>query len=107
MPLRLDLSDEGFEARFQSFLSEKRETEEDVIQAVKGILADVKTRGDAALVSFDGPARDILGLGHLAICGDLGGLDSLQGRACANAQHLFCVYAQGQSFAAIAHASPR
>jgi len=52
MPLRLDLSDEGFEARFQSFLSEKRETEEDVIQAVKSILADVKTRGDAAMVDY-------------------------------------------------------
>ncbi len=52
MPLRLDLNDNGFEARFQDFLSEKRETEEDVINAVKGILSDVKVRGDAALVDY-------------------------------------------------------
>ena len=35
MPLRLDQRDPDFDLRFTAFLSEKRETEEDVVAAVK------------------------------------------------------------------------
>ena len=52
MPLRLDRSDPDFEARFTAFLTEKRETEADVIDVVKAILADVRARGDAALIEY-------------------------------------------------------
>ena len=52
MPLRLDQRDPDFDLRFTAFLSEKRETEEDVVAAVKAILADVKVRGDAALIDY-------------------------------------------------------
>lgn len=52
MPLRLDASDVDFETRFVAFLSEKRETEADVVDAVKAILADVRKRGDTALLEY-------------------------------------------------------
>ena len=52
MPLRLDQRQADFEARFKAFLSEKRETEVDVIDTVKAILADVKQRGDQALIDY-------------------------------------------------------
>lgn len=52
MPLRLDQRQADFEARFKAFLSEKRETEVDVIDTVKAILADVKLRGDQALIDY-------------------------------------------------------
>ena len=52
MPLRLDQRQADFEARFKAFLSEKRETEVDVIDTVKAILADVKMRGDQALIDY-------------------------------------------------------
>jgi histidinol dehydrogenase len=52
MPLRLDQRDSGFEERFKAFLSEKRETEADVIDVVKAILADVRARGDQALIDY-------------------------------------------------------
>ncbi|MEX0695619.1 MAG: histidinol dehydrogenase [Rhodospirillales bacterium] len=52
MPLRLDQRQTDFEARFKAFLSEKRETEVDVIDTVKAILADVKVRGDLALIDY-------------------------------------------------------
>ncbi len=52
MPLRLDQRQADFETRFKAFLSEKRETEVDVIDTVKAILADVKMRGDQALIDY-------------------------------------------------------
>lgn len=52
MPLRLNHAQDDFEARFKAFLSEKRETEADVVDAVKAILADVRARGDAALIDY-------------------------------------------------------
>ncbi len=52
MPLRLDQRQADFEARFKALLSEKRETEVDVIDTVKAILADVKKRGDHALIDY-------------------------------------------------------
>jgi histidinol dehydrogenase len=58
LPIRLDHSDQDFEARFGAFLATKRETSQDVGEAVAAIIADVRARGDAALVEmtarFDG-----------------------------------------------------
>ena len=50
MPLRLSTGDTDFEARFAAFLSQKREISADVDAAVAGIIADVRVRGDAALI---------------------------------------------------------
>ncbi len=52
MPLRLNDSEPGFETAFARFLSRRRETEADVDAAVAEILADVRRRGDAALVEL-------------------------------------------------------
>lgn len=52
MPLRLNANQSDFEQAFIAFLGEKRETEADVVDAVKAILADVRARGDAALVEY-------------------------------------------------------
>jgi histidinol dehydrogenase len=50
MPLRLDRRDPGFETAFGVLLTAKRETQEDVQTAVAAILADVRGRGDAAVI---------------------------------------------------------
>ena len=52
MPLELNRSDAGFEAAFTGLLAAKRETQEDVQNAVAAILADVRVRGDAALLEY-------------------------------------------------------
>ena len=52
MPLRLDTAGPGFEAAFARLLDDKRETAADVDAAVKAILADVRARGDAALIEL-------------------------------------------------------
>ncbi len=52
MPTRLTTSDAGFEAAFRRFLTQKREVSEDVDAQVRSILADVRARGDAALVAL-------------------------------------------------------
>ena len=52
MPLRLSTTDPDFEAKFAALLTMKRESSADVDQAVRGILADVRTRGDAALIEL-------------------------------------------------------
>ena len=52
MPLRLDSAQADFEARFTDFLAAKREVEEDVDTTVAAILADVRARGDAALIDY-------------------------------------------------------
>ncbi|MCM5553319.1 histidinol dehydrogenase [Pleomorphomonas sp. NRK KF1] len=49
MAIRLDDSAPDFEARFSAFLTTKREVSADVDAAVADIIADVRTRGDAAL----------------------------------------------------------
>ena len=49
MPMFLSVTDADFDARFQALLSMKREEAEDVDQAVAGIIADVRARGDAAV----------------------------------------------------------
>jgi histidinol dehydrogenase len=52
MPLRLDSAQPDFEARFTDFLGAKREVEEDVDKTVAAILADVRARGDVALIDY-------------------------------------------------------
>ena len=52
MPLRLNGSDAGFQQAFASFLVAKRDMEEDVDAVVADILADVRNRGDAAVLEF-------------------------------------------------------
>jgi histidinol dehydrogenase len=52
MPMRLTTSDADFETKFRTFLTQKREVSEDVDAQVRAILADVRRRGDAALVEL-------------------------------------------------------
>ncbi len=52
MALRLTAAADDFSARFDALLSTKREVSEDVDHAVAAILADVKARGDAALIDL-------------------------------------------------------
>lgn len=52
MPLFLNTRDAGFEDSFRALLAMKREEAEDVDQAVAAIIADVRARGDAALVDL-------------------------------------------------------
>ena len=49
MPLRLDSQNADFSERFRDLLAQKRETAQDVEQAVRAIIADVAARGDRAL----------------------------------------------------------
>ncbi len=52
MPKRLNTRDAHFEADFSALLGEKRESSADVGTAVAAILADVRARGDAALLDL-------------------------------------------------------
>src|SRR5690606_16719870 len=52
MPLRLDSADRDFEARFSDLLAGKRESSRDVSDAVAAIIADVRSRGDAAVAEL-------------------------------------------------------
>ena len=60
MPALLDTRTPDFEQGFQALLGAKRETDDDVNVAVAAIIADVRKRGDAALIEytnrFDGVA---------------------------------------------------
>ncbi|ANK80985.1 MAG: histidinol dehydrogenase [Rhizobiales bacterium NRL2] len=52
MPRRLDGSAASFEADFRALLDDKRETAADVDETVQAIIADVRTRGDLALIDY-------------------------------------------------------
>lgn len=52
MPIRLSNHEQDFEARFATLLGEKRESAADVSSVVREILADVRTRGDDALIEY-------------------------------------------------------
>ena len=52
MPVFLNTADAGFEAAFQALLGQKREEAEDVDQAVAAIIADVRSRGDRAVIDL-------------------------------------------------------
>nr|WP_284728040.1 histidinol dehydrogenase [Sphingomonas psychrolutea] len=48
----LDQASEGFGEKFAAFLTTKREVSDDVNDVVKAIIADVRARGDVALVDY-------------------------------------------------------
>ena len=52
MVRRLNAADAGFAQDFQNLLFAKREEEEDVAAVVRGIISDVRKRGDAAVVEL-------------------------------------------------------
>jgi histidinol dehydrogenase len=52
VPLRLDASAPGFEKEFSAFLGRNRDTDENVDRVVAGIVAEVRARGDAAVVDY-------------------------------------------------------
>ena len=52
MPVTLNTADPDFEAGFTAMLAAKREDAVDVNDAVAGIIAAVRARGDAALVEL-------------------------------------------------------
>ncbi|MGB3148836.1 MAG: histidinol dehydrogenase [Paracoccaceae bacterium] len=52
MPQILNSQDQGFEAAFTALLSMKREDSPDVDQAVAEIIADVRARGDVAVIEL-------------------------------------------------------
>ncbi len=52
MPHELATAEPDFERRFADFLAAQRETQEEVDRAVAAILADVRARGDAAVLDF-------------------------------------------------------
>ncbi|HEY6981920.1 histidinol dehydrogenase [Reyranella sp.] len=52
MPLRLDASAPGFEKDFSAFLGRNRDSDENVDRIVADIVADVRARGDAALIDY-------------------------------------------------------
>lgn len=61
-PLRLDAAAPGFEKAFSAFLGRNRDTDENVDKIAAEIVADVRARGDAAVVEytrkFDWPKLD-------------------------------------------------
>jgi histidinol dehydrogenase len=52
MPVFLNTADAGFNAAFTALLGQKREEAEDVDQAVAAIIADVRARGDQAVIDL-------------------------------------------------------
>ncbi len=52
MPVFLSTKDTSFETEFAAFLSTKRESDADVLDTVNSIIADVRTRGDAAVIEM-------------------------------------------------------
>ena len=52
MPVRLDSRDAGFATDFETLLNSKREASEEVGNMVAAILADVRARGDAAVLEY-------------------------------------------------------
>jgi histidinol dehydrogenase len=52
MARRLNARDKDFEAAFAALIAGTREAEEDVSRAVKDIIAEVRAKGDAALIQF-------------------------------------------------------
>ena len=59
MPAFLDTRTTGFEAAFAALLGQKREAAEDVDQAVASIIAEVRAKGDAALITLTARFDDL------------------------------------------------
>jgi histidinol dehydrogenase len=52
VPLRLDAAAPGFETDFSAFLARNRDTDENVDRVAAEIIADVRARGDQALIDY-------------------------------------------------------
>ena len=52
MPLRLTAADAGFDEAFSAYIAHGRDSAADVTAVVAGIIADVRRRGDAAVVEY-------------------------------------------------------
>jgi histidinol dehydrogenase len=52
MPLELDSTAPGFDAAFAAFLAAERASDDDVDAVVAAIIAEVRARGDAAVIDF-------------------------------------------------------
>jgi len=52
MPKRLNATDENFTSTFNAVVAAKRDTEADVSDVVKDIIADVRNRGDEAIIEY-------------------------------------------------------
>ena len=52
MPMRLSSDASDFESQFAALLGQKREVSTDIDDAVRAIIADVRTRGDAGLAEL-------------------------------------------------------
>src|SRR3954465_8948131 len=74
MPIRLDSRSADFAARFDAFLATKREVSEDVDQAVRAIIADVRRNGDRALIELS-RKFDRINLDKIGLRGTPAGLD--------------------------------
>src|SRR5580692_11120942 len=73
--IRLSTVTPGFEAKFVTLLNQARETTETVDRAVAAIVADVRARGDAALIDYT--ARfDRLTLTAQSLCIDATEIDA-------------------------------
>jgi histidinol dehydrogenase len=59
MPIRLDDSSSAFELRFRDLLSAKREVSEEVDRVVADIIAEVRARGDAAVIDYTARFDDL------------------------------------------------
>ena len=66
MPIRLRTTDPDFESAFNGFLGAKREASDDVNASVAAIVADVRARGDTALVELS-QRFDRVDLGRLGL----------------------------------------
>ncbi len=84
MPIRLDSKAADFAERFGVFLAAKRETAEDVEQAVRAILADVAARGDRALAELT-KRFDRLDLGQAGLRVAAAEIDAAAGKCDARA----------------------
>ena len=52
MPLRLTTADAGFDDAFSAYIAHGRDSAADVTAVVAGIIADVRRRGDAAVIEY-------------------------------------------------------
>jgi histidinol dehydrogenase len=59
MPVRLNSRDQSFAADFAALLGQKREASADVDQVVGSVIADVRARGDAALIDLSRKFDDV------------------------------------------------
>ncbi len=77
MPLRLDSKAADFPTRFRDFLGVKREAAQDVEQAVRAIIAQVRAEGDRALIALTAKF-DRIDLGKIGLRVTAAELDAAQ-----------------------------